>query len=119
MAAKASIRDVSRVLGHPYGFVDKITKLVPAEPRMTLEKAFEVEPRLVEMYEQDDDVREIIDMARILEGVTRNAGKHAGGVVIAPERITDFSPLYWDEEGKQPVTQVDKNEVRSEEHTSE
>src|SRR5690554_7076089 len=113
MAAKASIRDVGRVLGHPYGFVDKITKLVPADPGMTLEKAFDVEPRLVEMYEQDDDVREIIDMARILEGVTRNAGKHAGGVVIAPERITDFSPLYCDEEGKQPVTQFDKNDVEA------
>ncbi|PHR66002.1 DNA polymerase III subunit alpha [Pseudidiomarina marina] len=113
MAAKASIRDVGRVLGHPYGFVDKITKLVPGDPGMTLEKAFEIEPRLVEMYEQDDDVREIIDMARILEGVTRNAGKHAGGVVIAPERITDFSPLYCDEEGKQPVTQFDKNDVEA------
>lgn len=113
MAAKASIRDVGRVLGHPYGFVDKITKLVPGDPGMTLEKAFEVESRLVEMYEQDDDVREIIDMARILEGVTRNAGKHAGGVVIAPERITDFSPLYCDEEGKQPVTQFDKNDVEA------
>lgn len=113
MAAKASIRDVGRVLGHPYGFVDKITKLVPGDPGMTLEKAFEVEPRLVEMYEQDDDVREIIDMARILEGVTRNAGKHAGGVVIAPEKITDFSPLYCDEEGKQPVTQFDKNDVEA------
>ncbi|OZB03438.1 MAG: DNA polymerase III subunit alpha, partial [Idiomarina sp. 34-48-12] len=113
MAAKASIRDVGRVLGHPYGFVDKITKLVPGDPGMTLEKAFEIESRLVEMYEQDDDVREIIDMARILEGVTRNAGKHAGGVVIAPERITDFSPLYCDEEGKQPVTQFDKNDVEA------
>ncbi|RWU11667.1 DNA polymerase III subunit alpha [Pseudidiomarina gelatinasegens] len=113
MAAKASIRDVGRVLGHPYGFVDKITKLVPGDPGMTLEKAFEIEPRIVEMYEQDDDVREIIDMARILEGVTRNAGKHAGGVVIAPERITDFSPLYCDDEGKQPVTQFDKNDVEA------
>ncbi len=113
MAAKASIRDVGRVLGHPYGFVDKITKLVPGDPGMTLAKAFEVEPRLVEVYEQDEDVRDLIDMARILEGVTRNAGKHAGGVVIAPEKITDFSPLYCDEEGKQPVTQFDKNDVEA------
>ncbi|MGQ4275573.1 DNA polymerase III subunit alpha [Pseudidiomarina sp. E22-M8] len=113
MAAKASIRDVGRVLGHPYGFVDKITKLVPGDPGMTLAKAFEVEPRLVEVYNQDEDVRDLIDMARILEGVTRNAGKHAGGVVIAPEKITDFSPLYCDEEGKQPVTQFDKNDVEA------
>lgn len=113
MAAKAAIRDVGRVLGHPYGFVDKITKLVPNDPGMTLEKAFEQESRLVEMYEQDEDVRDLIDMARILEGVTRNAGKHAGGVVIAPTKITDFSPLYCDEEGKQPVTQFDKNDVEA------
>ncbi len=113
MAAKAAIRDVGRVLGHPYGFVDKITKLVPPDPGMTLEKAFEVEPRLVEMYEQDEDVRDLIDMARILEGVTRNAGKHAGGVVIAPTKITDYSPLYCDDEGKQPVTQFDKNDVEA------
>ncbi|MBY6064779.1 DNA polymerase III subunit alpha [Pseudidiomarina sediminum] len=113
MAAKASIRDVGRVLGHPYGFVDKITKLVPGDPGMTLAKAFEIEPRLNEMYDQDEDVRDLIDMARILEGVTRNAGKHAGGVVIAPDKITDFSPLYCDEEGKQPVTQFDKNDVES------
>ncbi len=113
MAAKASIRDVGRVMGHPYGFVDRITKLVPGDPGMTLAKAFEVEPNLVEIYEQDDDVREMIDMARILEGVTRNAGKHAGGVVIAPDKITDFSPLYCDEEGKHPVTQFDKNDVEA------
>lgn len=113
MAAKAAIRDVGRVLGHPYGFVDKITKLVPGDPGMTLEKAFEIEPRLVEMYEQDEDVRDLIDMARTLEGVTRNAGKHAGGVVIAPTKITDFSPLYCDDEGKHPVTQFDKNDVEA------
>lgn len=113
MAAKAAIRDVGRVLGHPYGFVDKLTKLVPNDPGMTLEKAFEVEPRLQEMYEQDEDVRDLIDMARTLEGCTRNAGKHAGGVVIAPTKITDFSPLYCDEEGKQPVTQFDKNDVEA------
>ncbi|TAA43773.1 DNA polymerase III subunit alpha [Corallincola spongiicola] len=113
MAAKASIRDVGRVLGHPYGFVDRISKLVPGDPGMTLAKAFEVEPKLPEIYAADDDVRELIDMARILEGVTRNAGKHAGGVVIAPTTITDFSPLYCDDEGKNPVTQFDKNDVET------
>lgn len=113
MAAKAAIRDVGRVLGHPYGFVDKLTKLVPNDPGMTLEQAFKIEPRLQEMYDQDEDVRDLIDMARTLEGCTRNAGKHAGGVVIAPTKITDFSPLYCDEEGKQPVTQFDKNDVEA------
>lgn len=113
LAAKAAIRDVGRVLGHPYGFVDRISKLVPGDPGMTLEKAFEMEPKLGEVYQQDEDVKDLIDMARILEGVTRNAGKHAGGVVIAPTKITDFSPLYCDEDGLNPVTQFDKNDVET------
>ncbi|GHE85428.1 DNA polymerase III subunit alpha [Thalassotalea profundi] len=111
MAAKAVIRDVGRVLGHPYGFVDRISKLIPGDPGMTLAKAFEVEPKLPEAYAQDSEVRDLIDMCRILEGTTRNAGKHAGGVVISPTTITDFAPLYCDDEGKNPVTQFDKNDV--------
>ncbi len=111
MAAKAVVRDVGRVLGHPYGFVDRISKLIPPDPGMTLAKAFEAEPRLPELYDSDEEVRELIDMARVLEGVTRNAGKHAGGVVISPTTITDFAPLYCDAEGKNPVTQFDKNDV--------
>jgi len=111
MAAKAVIRDVGRVLGHPYGFVDRISKLIPPTPGMTLAKAFEEEPKLPEIYAQDSDVKDLIDMCRILEGTTRNAGKHAGGVVISPTTITDFAPLYCDEEGKNPVTQFDKNDV--------
>ena len=111
MAAKAAIRDVGRVLGHPYGFVDRISKLVPPDPGMTLDKAFEAEPKLPELYNQDEEVKALIDMARQLEGVTRNAGKHAGGVVISPTKITDFAPLYCDGEGKNPVTQFDKNDV--------
>ena len=113
MAAKAVVRDVGRVLGHPYGFVDRISKLIPPDPGMTLEKAFKAEPQLPEVYESDEEVKDLIDMARILEGVTRNAGKHAGGVVIAPTTITDFSPLYCDDEGNNPVTQFDKNDVET------
>lgn len=113
MAAKAVVRDVGRVLGHPYGFVDRISKLIPPTPGMTLDLAFEQEPRLQELYDDDDEVREVIDMARRLEGVTRNAGKHAGGVVIAPTQITDFTPLYCDSEGRYPVTQFDKNDVET------
>lgn len=111
MAAKAVIRDVGRVLGHPYSFVDRISKLIPPDPGMTLEKAFEVEKQLPELYDADEEVKALIDMARQLEGVTRNAGKHAGGVVIAPTKITDFAPLYCDSEGHHPVTQFDKNDV--------
>ena len=111
MAAKAVIRDVGRVLGHPYSFVDRISKLIPLDPGMTLEKAFAAEPKLPELYDSDEEVKALIDMARKLEGVTRNACKHAGGVVIAPTAITDFSPLYCDSEGMHPVTHFDKNDV--------
>ena len=111
MAAKAVIRDVGRVLGHPYGFVDRISKLIPPDPGMTLAKAFETEPQLQTAYDSDEEVRALINMARKLEGVTRNAGKHAGGVVISPTLITDFAPLYCDNEGLHPVTHFDKNDV--------
>jgi DNA polymerase III subunit alpha len=113
MAAKAVIRDVGRVLGHAYGFVDSISKLVPPTPGMTLTKAFEEEPRLQERYDASEDVRALIDMCRTLEGTIRNAGKHAGGVVISPTTITDFAPLYCDDEGNNPVTQFDKNDVET------
>ena len=113
MAAKAVIRDVGRVLGHPYGFVDSLSKLVPLTPGMTLSKAFEEEPRLQERYDGSEEVRALIDMCRILEGTIRNAGKHAGGVVISPTTISDFSPLYCDDEGLNPVTQFDKNDVEA------
>ncbi|RCS72792.1 DNA polymerase III subunit alpha [Vibrio casei] len=113
MAAKAVIRDVGRVLGHPYGFVDRISKMVPPDPGMTLAKAFEAEPQLPEIYAADEDVKELIDMCRILEGCTRNAGKHAGGVVISPTTITDFAPIYCDADGNFPVTQFDKNDVET------
>ncbi len=113
MAAKAVVRDVGRVMGHPYGFVDQIAKLIPFEVGITLEKAMEQEEQLRERYERDEDVRELIDMARSLEGITRNAGKHAGGVVIAPSKLTDFAPLYCEQGGTSVVTQFDKNDVES------
>ncbi|MDW6001613.1 DNA polymerase III subunit alpha [Vibrio mangrovi] len=113
MAAKAVIRDVGRVLGHPFGFVDRISKLVPPDPGMTLEKAFKAEPALQDLYDSDEEVKELIDKCRILEGCTRNAGKHAGGVVISPTTITDFAPIYCDPEGNYPVTQFDKNDVET------
>ncbi|HEY7867468.1 MAG TPA: DNA polymerase III subunit alpha [Psychromonas sp.] len=113
MASKAVIRDVGRVLGHPYGFVDGISKLIPPTPGMTLSKAFAEEPRLQERYDGSEEVRALIDMCRTLEGTIRNAGKHAGGVVISPTTITDFAPLYCDELGNNPVTQFDKNDVET------
>jgi len=113
MAAKAVIRDVGRVLGHPYGFVDRIAKLIPFEIGITLEKALEQEEVLKELYEQDEEVQALIDMARSLEGLSRNAGKHAGGVVIAPSKLTDFTPLYCEQGGQSLVTQFDKDDVEA------
>ena len=113
MAAKAVIRDVGRVLGHPYGFVDRIAKQVPFEVGMTLEKALEDEEELARMYREDEEVTAIIDLARSLEGLARNAGKHAGGVVIAPEQLTDFTPLYCEDGAVNVVTQLDKDDVEA------
>ncbi len=113
MAAKAVIRDTGRVLGQPYGFVDRIAKQVPFEIGMTLEKALEQSEELAEMYREDEEVAAIIDLARSLEGLVRNAGKHAGGVVIAPDALTDFAPLYCEEGGGSLVTQLDKDDVEA------
>ena len=111
MAAKAVVRDVARVQGKPYGLADRMSKLIPFEVGMTLSKALEQEEQLVALLEEDSSAQEIWDMAVQLEGVARNAGKHAGGVVIAPGALTDFSPIYCDEDGSGVVTQYDKNDV--------
>lgn len=113
MAAKAVVRDVGRALGYPYGFVDKIAKLIPFELGITLDKALEQEQVLKDRYENEDEVKTLIDLAKKLEGLTRNAGKHAGGVVIAPTEITDFVPIFAEPEGKHPVTQFDKDDVEA------
>ena len=113
MAAKAVVRDVARVQGKSYGLADKLSKLIPFEVGMTLTKAVEQEPALREFIDGDEDAQEIMEMAFKLEGITRNVGKHAGGVVIAPTVLTDFSPLYTDEQGEGLVTQFDKNDVET------
>ncbi|HFB66748.1 MAG TPA: DNA polymerase III subunit alpha [Aeromonadales bacterium] len=113
MAAKAVIRDVGRVLGKPYGFCDQLSKMIPFDLGITLDKAFEQEEAIREAYENDDDVKELWDLAKKLEGVVRNAGKHAGGVVIAPTKLTDFTPLYCDDTGANIVAQFDKDDVEA------
>ncbi len=112
MAARAVVRDVGRVLGHPYGYVDRIAKLVPFEIGMTLEKALE-DPELKREYEKVEEVTVLIDLAMKLEGLARNAGKHAGGVVIAPSALTDFLPLYCEDAASQRVAQFDKDDVEA------
>ncbi len=113
MAAKAVIRDVGRVLAYPYGFVDKIAKLVPFEIGMTLEKALVQEPALLKRYQEEEEVKNLIDLAKKLEGITRNVGKHAGGVVIAPAALTNYAPFFCDKESAQVVIQFDKDDVEA------
>lgn len=113
MAAKAVVRDVGRALGHPYGFVDKIAKLIPFELGITLQKALKDEVELQTRYEQEEEVKELIDLALKLEGLTRNAGKHAGGVVIAPSHLTDYTAIYCEEGSTQLVSQFDKDDVEA------
>ena len=113
MAAKAVIRDVGRVLGFGYGFVDKLAKLIPFEIGMTLTKALQDSPDLKHLYDTEEEVKALIDMALSLEGTVRNAGKHAGGVVISPTKLTDFTALYCEQGGGNLVTQFDKDDVEA------
>ncbi|CTP84234.1 DNA polymerase III subunit alpha [Xanthomonas graminis] len=122
MAAKAVVRDCGRVLGFPYGLVDGVAKLIPNILGITLKDAMGegkdsemASPELIQRYQSEDDVRDLMDLARQLEDLTRNAGKHAGGVVIAPTPLSDFCPLFAEHDvdnlGKNPVTQFDKDDV--------
>ncbi len=113
MAAKAVIRDVGRVLGFGYGFVDKLAKLIPFEIGMTLTKALQDSHDLKHLYDTEEEVKTLIDMALSLEGTVRNAGKHAGGVVISPTKLTDFTALYCEQGGGNLVTQFDKDDVEA------
>lgn len=114
MAARAVVRDVGRVLGLSYGLVDKLAKLIPFEIGMTLDKALEQEALLRDRYQKEEDVKTLIDLALKLEGTTRNVGKHAGGVVIAPNKLTEFTPLYCEpNESQHVVTQFDKDDVEA------
>ncbi|MCY3689683.1 MAG: DNA polymerase III subunit alpha [Gammaproteobacteria bacterium] len=115
MAAKAVVRDVARVQGKPYSVGDRLSRLIPPTPGMTLARAMKEQPDLKEYVDGDEDAQEILEMAYKLEGITRNVGKHAGGLVIAPGRLTDFTPLYRDHErtGSGLLTQYDKDDVET------
>jgi len=111
MAAKAVVRDVGRVMSQPYGFVDRLAKMVPFDVGMTLDKAMQESEDLQNAYKNEEEVREIMDLAFKLEGLSRNCGRHAGGVVIAPTALTDFAPLYCEPDGSNLVTQFDKDDA--------
>ena len=119
MAAKGAIRDVARVLGKPYGLADRISKMIPTKPiGVDLRGALDIEPQLKNIITNPsnpdhEDAAEIWEMALKLEGITRNTGKHAGGVVIAPGKITDYSAVMCDADGTNRVAQFDKDDVES------
>ena len=111
MAARMVIRDVTRALGKPHGLGDRIAKMIPFDPGMTLEKAKKEQPIFAETIKKDDEVKEIVSLSHKLEGIARNVGKHAGGVVIAPGSISDFCPVYVDRQSESIMTQYDKDDV--------
>lgn len=113
MAARAVVRDVGRVLGYPYGMVDKIAKLIPFEIGITLEKALKQEDELANRYKNEDEIKVLFDLAIKLEGLARNVGKHAAGVVIAPSCLTDYTPLYCEADGSNLVTQFDMEDIQT------
>ena len=113
MAAKAVLRDVGRVLDLPYLFVDKFVKLVPNELGISLAEAREKEPQIDERARNEEELAELLPLAEKLEGVTRNVGMHAGGVLIAPGKLTDFCPLYRAEGSDSMVSQFDKDDVEA------
>jgi len=115
MAARAAVRDVGRVLDLSYTFCDGIAKLIPAKPglHITIAEALKQEPLLAQRYEQEEEVRQLLDLAQQLEGLSRNIGMHAGGVLIAPGKLTDFCPLYAQPGTRDAVSQFDKDDVEA------
>ena len=111
MAARAVVRDVARAMGKPYALGDRISKMIPFAPGMTLDKAKIEQPIFAQTIKNDSEVREIVDLSYKLEGIARNVGKHAGGVVIAPGSISDFCPVYVDRQSSSVMTQYDKDDV--------
>jgi DNA polymerase-3 subunit alpha len=115
MAARAAIRDVGRVLDMSYMFCDGISKLIPNKPgqHITIDGAIKAEPILAERLEKEDEVKTLLALAQKLEGMTRNVGMHAGGVLIAPGKLTDFCPLYQQPGSTSAVSQYDKDDVEA------
>ena len=113
MAAKAVVRDVGRVLDLPFHFVDGISKLIPMELGITLSDALVKEPQLAERRENEEELRELLELALRLEGLVRNVGMHAGGVLISPGKISDFCPVYCQADGASLVSQYDKDDVEA------
>ncbi|MBI4683045.1 MAG: DNA polymerase III subunit alpha [Nitrospirae bacterium] len=113
MQARAAIRDVGRAMNIPYSEVDKVAKLVPFVLKITLKTALEMEPKLKELYDSDTGIKELIDVAQTLEGISRHASTHAAGIVISPDPLTDFLPLYKAPNDEAIVTQFDMDAIKT------
>ena len=111
MAARAVVKDVTRALGKPYGLGERISKMIPFVPGMTLDRAIKEQPIFKQTIKDDPEVAEVLDLAFKLEGIARNVGKHAGGIVIAPGALSDFCPTYLDRQSSALMTQYDKDDV--------
>ena len=111
MAARAVVKDVTRALGKPYGLGERISKMIPFVPGMTLDRAIKEQPIFKQTIKDDPEVSEVLELAFKLEGIARNVGKHAGGIVIAPGALSDFCPTYLDRQSSALMTQYDKDDV--------
>lgn len=113
MSAKAVIRDAGRVLGYPYGFVDQIAKLIPFDLNMTLDRALQEDVNLAKRYKDEDEVNALFNLAKKLEGIVRNASRHAGGIVISPQPLNHYMALYYEQGSDIPVSQFDMGDVEA------
>jgi len=113
MAARAAIRDVGRALDIPYAEVDRIAKLISGGPGVTIDSAMAAEPKLRDVYKTKPEIKELIDIAKRLEGLSRHASTHAAGVVISPTPLTDYTPLYKSPSDETVTTQFDMKSIEA------
>ncbi|QOJ86460.1 DNA polymerase III subunit alpha [Candidatus Riesia pediculicola] len=111
MTARSVVKDVGRAMCYPYSFTNRISKLIPFDPGMTIEHALSSEKKLKKLYENEEEVKILLDTAKKLEGIVRNVSKHAGGIVISPKKIIKYFPLYYDSIGKNSLTHLDKDDI--------
>ena len=111
MKAKSSVRDVGRVMGLPYGQVDSIAKMIPNDPKMTLDKAMTLSKELKQSYDDSDTIKSLIEHSKVLEGMNRHASTHAAGIVITPGPLTDYVALYKNPATKDITTQADMKSI--------
>ncbi len=112
MTAKSVLRDVGRILGYSYSYVDYVVKLIPFDLNINLKRALYLESKLNYLYNSDKNIKYLIDISLKLEGIIKSVGKHAGGIVISPKSLVNFCPFYYDKDNSKLVTQFDKNDIK-------